>query len=108
MPEKKFCRRPTAKVVGLRVADSHTGNHPEDGFTPLETIRRLLVVIGRRSHSSFEGEAFEPDRMVRGMTVSGEASVKGEVFSLTYGGYFNPFPPSAETLGGVVAVCWYD
>ncbi|GJX19166.1 hypothetical protein Tco_0221843 [Tanacetum coccineum] len=26
--------------VGLRVADSHTGNHPEGGFTPFETIRR--------------------------------------------------------------------
>ncbi|GJT51526.1 hypothetical protein Tco_0977683 [Tanacetum coccineum] len=57
-----FRRRPTAKGVGLRVADSHTGNHPEDGFTPLETIRRLLVVIGRRSHSGFKGEAFEPER----------------------------------------------
>ncbi|GKA31795.1 hypothetical protein Tco_0718162 [Tanacetum coccineum] len=48
--------------VGLRVADSHTGNHPEGGFTPFETIRRLLVVIGRRSHSGFEGETFEPKR----------------------------------------------
>ncbi|GKF04981.1 hypothetical protein Tco_0035649, partial [Tanacetum coccineum] len=48
--------------VGLRVADSPIGNHPEDGFTPLETIRRLLVVIGRRSHSGFEREAFEPKR----------------------------------------------
>ncbi|GKC64679.1 hypothetical protein Tco_1097277 [Tanacetum coccineum] len=47
--------------VGLRVADSHTGNHPEGGFTPFETIRRLLVVIGR-SHSGFEGETFEPKR----------------------------------------------
>ncbi|GKD37874.1 hypothetical protein Tco_1258081, partial [Tanacetum coccineum] len=24
--------------VGLRVADSHTGNHPEGGFTPFKTI----------------------------------------------------------------------
>ncbi|GJZ57415.1 hypothetical protein Tco_0612909 [Tanacetum coccineum] len=45
--------------VGLHVADSHTGNHPEDGFMPLETTRRLLVVIGRRSYSGFEGDAFE-------------------------------------------------
>ncbi|GJY04197.1 putative reverse transcriptase domain-containing protein, partial [Tanacetum coccineum] len=58
----QFRRRPTAKGVGLRVADSYTGNHLEDGFTPLETIRRLLVVIRRRSHSGFEGEAFEPER----------------------------------------------
>ncbi|GKA88099.1 hypothetical protein Tco_0809863 [Tanacetum coccineum] len=47
------------ECVGIRVADSYTGNHPEGGFTPLETIQRLLVVIGRRSHSGFEGEAFE-------------------------------------------------
>ncbi|GJY23348.1 hypothetical protein Tco_0397006 [Tanacetum coccineum] len=48
--------------VGLCVADSHTGNHPEGGFTPFETIRRLLVVIGRRSHSGFKGETFELER----------------------------------------------
>ncbi|GJY34519.1 hypothetical protein Tco_0418988 [Tanacetum coccineum] len=48
--------------VGLRVANSYTGNHPEGGFTPFETIRRLLVVIGRRSYSGFEGETFEPKR----------------------------------------------
>ncbi|GKF27230.1 hypothetical protein Tco_0083124 [Tanacetum coccineum] len=51
------------KGVGLRVADSHTGNHPGGDFTPFKTIQRLLVVIGRRSHSGFEGEtAFEPKR----------------------------------------------
>ncbi|GJY96123.1 reverse transcriptase [Tanacetum coccineum] len=32
--------RPTAKGVRFRVVDSHTGNYPEDDFTPLETIRR--------------------------------------------------------------------
>ncbi|GJZ20506.1 hypothetical protein Tco_0557096 [Tanacetum coccineum] len=51
--------------VGLRVADSHTGNHPEGGFTSFKTIRRLLVVIGRRSHSGFEGETFEPNRRMK-------------------------------------------
>ncbi|GKF87684.1 hypothetical protein Tco_0258561, partial [Tanacetum coccineum] len=50
----------SAKGVGLRVMDSHTSNHPEDDFTPLKTIRRLLVVIGRRSYSGFEGETFKP------------------------------------------------
>ncbi|GKB59629.1 hypothetical protein Tco_0915815 [Tanacetum coccineum] len=30
------------KGVGLRVVDSHTGNHPKDGFTPLETIRSTV------------------------------------------------------------------
>ncbi|GKA21493.1 hypothetical protein Tco_0701482 [Tanacetum coccineum] len=67
-------RRPTAKGVGLRVADSHTGNHLEDGFTLLETIRRLLVIIGRRSHSGFKGEAFEPERRLRV-----EGSIAGSV-----------------------------
>ncbi|GJX26181.1 hypothetical protein Tco_0232477, partial [Tanacetum coccineum] len=28
--------------MGLRVAVSHTDNHREDDFTPLETIRRFL------------------------------------------------------------------
>nr|GFC80975.1 hypothetical protein [Tanacetum cinerariifolium] len=28
------------KVVGLHVADSHTGNHQKDDLTPLEIIRR--------------------------------------------------------------------
>ncbi|GJT15092.1 ribonuclease H-like domain-containing protein, partial [Tanacetum coccineum] len=37
----QFCRRPTAKGVELYVVNSHTGNHPEDGFTPLETIQRF-------------------------------------------------------------------
>ncbi|GJU40943.1 MAK10-like protein [Tanacetum coccineum] len=46
--------------VGLRVADSYTGNHPEGGFTPLKTIRRLLLVIRRRSYLGFERDAFKP------------------------------------------------
>nr|GEX57742.1 putative ribonuclease H-like domain-containing protein [Tanacetum cinerariifolium] len=33
----------TAKGVSLRMTDSHTGNHREDDFTTLETIRRFLV-----------------------------------------------------------------
>ncbi|GKE92444.1 hypothetical protein Tco_1573539 [Tanacetum coccineum] len=37
-----FIEDQPAKGVGLRVVDSHTGNHREDGFTPLETIRRFL------------------------------------------------------------------
>ncbi|GJW32059.1 hypothetical protein Tco_0052091 [Tanacetum coccineum] len=57
---ESFRRRPTAKTVGLRVADSHTGNHPKDDFTSLETIRRLCSVFGRRSHLGFEGETSEP------------------------------------------------
>ncbi|GJX55369.1 hypothetical protein Tco_0285266, partial [Tanacetum coccineum] len=49
----------------LRVADSHTGNHPEDDFTPLKTIRRLCSVFERRSHLGFEGETSEPKGRVR-------------------------------------------
>ncbi|GJV55761.1 hypothetical protein Tco_1456766 [Tanacetum coccineum] len=47
--------RPTAKGVGLRVESSHTGNHREDDFTPLETIRRFLGIIGSKSLSSSNG-----------------------------------------------------
>ncbi|GKA45580.1 hypothetical protein Tco_0738376 [Tanacetum coccineum] len=56
--------------VGLRVTDSHTGNHSEGGFMPFETIRRFLVVIRRRSHSGFEGKAFEPKRRVHKLEIS--------------------------------------
>ncbi|GJZ45630.1 hypothetical protein Tco_0593226 [Tanacetum coccineum] len=68
--------------VGLRVADSHTGNHPKGGFTPFETIRRLLVVIGRRSHSGFEGETFEPERRSKVTTVSIKISTAGTYYCL--------------------------
>ncbi|GKG21924.1 hypothetical protein Tco_0384519, partial [Tanacetum coccineum] len=54
--------KPPCEGVRIRVADSHAGNHPKGGFTPFETIQRLLVVIGRRCHSGFEGETFEPKR----------------------------------------------
>ncbi|GJR29336.1 hypothetical protein Tco_1105568 [Tanacetum coccineum] len=45
----------SANSVGLRVADSHTGNHREDGFTPLETIRRFLG-LKRPKASTFRRE----------------------------------------------------
>ncbi|GJW19125.1 hypothetical protein Tco_0026561 [Tanacetum coccineum] len=48
-------------VEGLRVADSHSGNHPEDDFTPLETIQRSNSTIGKKISFELEGEAFEPD-----------------------------------------------
>ncbi|GJZ63070.1 hypothetical protein Tco_0619491 [Tanacetum coccineum] len=41
--------------MGLRVADSHTGNHGEDDFMPPETIRRFLGIIGSRSLLSSKG-----------------------------------------------------
>ncbi|GKC55410.1 hypothetical protein Tco_1078155 [Tanacetum coccineum] len=53
-------KAPTAKGEGLRVADSHTGNHLEDDFMPLKIIRRLCGVFGRRSHLGFEGETSKP------------------------------------------------
>nr|GEV75331.1 putative reverse transcriptase domain-containing protein [Tanacetum cinerariifolium] len=61
-PLPYFRRRPLVKGVGLRVADSHTGNHPEDDFTPLETIRRSYSVIRERISFKLEGETFEPKR----------------------------------------------
>nr|GEV79631.1 hypothetical protein [Tanacetum cinerariifolium] len=61
----RFHRRPPAKGVGLRVADSHTSNHPEDDFTPLETIQRSYSVIRERIPFELEGETFEPERGVR-------------------------------------------
>nr|GEV30146.1 hypothetical protein [Tanacetum cinerariifolium] len=53
----------TAKGVGLRVADSHTSNHHEDGFTPLETIRRFLKIDFRSfMMDGIDGEFhFEPE-----------------------------------------------
>ncbi|GJZ03071.1 hypothetical protein Tco_0521032 [Tanacetum coccineum] len=53
------------REIGLRLADSHTGNHPEDDFTPLETIRRSHGTIGKRIPFELEGEAFKPERRVR-------------------------------------------
>ncbi|GKC27468.1 hypothetical protein Tco_1034762 [Tanacetum coccineum] len=58
----EFRRRPPAKGVGLRVADSHTGNHPEDDFTPLKTIRRSYSVIREKIPFELEGETFESER----------------------------------------------
>nr|GEY40299.1 hypothetical protein [Tanacetum cinerariifolium] len=57
-----FGRRPPAKGIGLRVADSHIGNHPKDDFMPLETIRRSYSVIRKRISFELEGETFEPER----------------------------------------------
>ncbi|GJV60258.1 hypothetical protein Tco_1466358 [Tanacetum coccineum] len=37
----------TEKGMGLRVANSYTGNHLKDDFTPLETIRRFLEMSFR-------------------------------------------------------------
>ncbi|GJR32667.1 hypothetical protein Tco_1108899 [Tanacetum coccineum] len=57
--------RITSGVRGLHVADSHTGNHPEDDFTPLETIRITHSTIGKKIPFDLEREAFEPKRRVR-------------------------------------------
>ncbi|GJR12003.1 hypothetical protein Tco_0794655 [Tanacetum coccineum] len=57
-----FHLRPPAKGIDLRVADSHTGNHPKDDFTPLETIQRPYSVIRKRIPFELEGETFKPER----------------------------------------------
>nr|GFB63045.1 opie2 pol protein [Tanacetum cinerariifolium] len=62
---EKFRQRPPAKGVGLRVVDSHTGNHPEDDFMPLETIQRSYSVIREKILFELEGETLEPERRVR-------------------------------------------
>ncbi|GKG12486.1 hypothetical protein Tco_0346723, partial [Tanacetum coccineum] len=59
-----FRRRPPTKGVGLRVADSYTGNHREDNFTPLETIRRFSSIIWEKIPFKLEGDASEPKRRV--------------------------------------------
>ncbi|GJX85087.1 hypothetical protein Tco_0335861 [Tanacetum coccineum] len=41
-----FVKDLTLKGMGLRVADSHTGNHRKYDFTPLEIIQRFLDSIG--------------------------------------------------------------
>nr|GEV40228.1 hypothetical protein [Tanacetum cinerariifolium] len=53
---------PPAKGVGLGVADSHTGNHPEDDFMPLETIRRSYSATREKISFELEGETFELER----------------------------------------------
>ncbi|GJY11342.1 hypothetical protein Tco_0379527 [Tanacetum coccineum] len=52
--------RPTAKGVGLRVASSHTGNHREDDFTPIETIQRFLEVERVNTQQSLLGKRKRP------------------------------------------------
>ncbi|GJT01068.1 reverse transcriptase domain-containing protein [Tanacetum coccineum] len=48
-------------IEDLRVEDSHTGNHHEDDFTSLETIRRFLDAIGSRSLLSSKGRESDHD-----------------------------------------------
>ncbi|GJW82180.1 hypothetical protein Tco_0146155 [Tanacetum coccineum] len=54
----------TTKGMSLCVADSNTGNHHEDGFTPLETIRMLLSIIWEKIPFELEGEDFELERRI--------------------------------------------
>nr|GEW46318.1 putative reverse transcriptase domain-containing protein [Tanacetum cinerariifolium] len=91
-----YRRRPTAKGIGLRVVDFHTSNHSKCGFTPLETIQRLLVVIGRISHSGFKGETFEPERRRCGLS----AKELNEFLSSYYipSEYDVILPTSAQTI----------
>ncbi|GKB31168.1 hypothetical protein Tco_0870569 [Tanacetum coccineum] len=67
-----FSEGSTTRVVGLRVANSYTGNHREDDFTPLETIRRFLGAIKSRSLSSLEGR---PSSRIGGYVISGHECV---------------------------------
>ncbi|GJW30500.1 hypothetical protein Tco_0047375 [Tanacetum coccineum] len=51
-------------VPRLRMADSHAGNHLEDDFTQLETIRRYNSTFGKKIPFELEEEAFELERRV--------------------------------------------
>nr|GEX72827.1 hypothetical protein [Tanacetum cinerariifolium] len=53
---------------GLRVVESHIGNHLEDDFMPLETIRISHDVIGKGIPFELKWEAFELERRVRHQT----------------------------------------
>ncbi|GJV17619.1 hypothetical protein Tco_1362942 [Tanacetum coccineum] len=70
----------TAKGVGLRVADSHTGNHRDDDFMALETIQRFLGIIGSRSLSSSKGR---PSSQMGGLRLV-QALKKEEFFDFLF------------------------
>nr|GEZ89998.1 hypothetical protein [Tanacetum cinerariifolium] len=57
---------PPAKGVGHRVSDSHTGNHPEDDFTPLKTIQRSYNVIREKIPFELEKEKLSRTSSRRG------------------------------------------
>ncbi|GJT21767.1 hypothetical protein Tco_0891704 [Tanacetum coccineum] len=67
--------------VGLRVADSHTGNHLEDDFMPLETIRRLYSVIRKRIPFELEGQTFEPKRGAKDSIATQTCELSKEEFN---------------------------
>ncbi|GJX78877.1 hypothetical protein Tco_0327026 [Tanacetum coccineum] len=69
-----FRRRLTANGMGLRVADSHNGNHREDDFTPLETIRRFLELI-QDNEESFLGGAGDEGSSPFTKSINNEALV---------------------------------
>nr|GEV89784.1 hypothetical protein [Tanacetum cinerariifolium]GEW29826.1 hypothetical protein [Tanacetum cinerariifolium] len=54
-----FIKDLTAKGMGLRVVDSLTGNHHEDDFTPLETIRRVEILYTESELNTIQAMAKE-------------------------------------------------
>ncbi|GJR88127.1 hypothetical protein Tco_0212138 [Tanacetum coccineum] len=74
--------------MGLRVADSHNGIHREDGFTPLETIRRFLACLG-----------VDPIRAQRGGLRAGEEEMDFRSFMMEgVDGEFNFLPEEGCSL----------
>ncbi|GKE66177.1 hypothetical protein Tco_1520338 [Tanacetum coccineum] len=53
---------PWRESFGLRVADSYTGNHREDDFTPLETIKRFSSIICEKIPFELKREASKAER----------------------------------------------
>ncbi|GJS92059.1 ribonuclease H-like domain, reverse transcriptase, RNA-dependent DNA polymerase [Tanacetum coccineum] len=101
--------RPIAKGVGLRVASYHTGNHREDDFTPLETIRRFLGVIESKSLLSSKGRPLSrtegslfcaPDFSIAGM----QFFIRAKEINQTYLAGLFPNHEEGERVDGLVEV----
>ncbi|GJS38722.1 hypothetical protein Tco_0563765 [Tanacetum coccineum] len=66
----------SSKGVGLRVADSHTGNHGEDDFTPLETFRETYVRICDAPSHIYIYEALYVSRLLQRLQQRLQAATK--------------------------------
>ncbi|GKC65188.1 hypothetical protein Tco_1097786 [Tanacetum coccineum] len=93
-----------AELPSLRVADSHTGNHPEDDFTPLKTIRRPFSVIRKRILFELEWEIFEPEREVHICRLNPFGCAKLTTFVVMCKAY--GCEPSVDLFLGFFNLCW--
>ncbi|GJT57081.1 hypothetical protein Tco_0992135 [Tanacetum coccineum] len=91
----------------FRVASSHTSNHRKDDFTPLETIRMFLGIIGSKSLSSSKGRpssrrgGYVINKVLDNVVVEGidkEASSSDPVSSIAGFDFGNPKSDEDEVL----------